>query len=511
MMAPPVTSSSVKSEPFKADEGTENFQRPVPPKLASLRDETSGADARAANASPQPTATGASLIRIEGDLRRCSSEKALWQHLANEPIALLPFEQALVFTAAAPAASIWPFKLRRTATFRRWKATAISGLANVNRDSPMTRWYENIASTLWQQHGTSSPCFAFELPSYADPEDPCTHEAALRFLLWVPLVDANQEVRVGWMLARNVPWEDAHKTLATRLAGAYAHGLSAIEGRQKPISAWRRHLNKVYVLALAAVVASLFIHIPLTTLAPVEVTPQDPLVMAAPMPGVVERLLVAPGAQVNKGTPLVQLIDTQLSSEFEVATQKLEVARAKMLRLQQASVEDVTAKRELAIASSEESVAIAERDYASAMLDKTVLRATQSGVALYGDPRDWVGRPVNAGEAIMRVADPERIEFQIKVPVSDAVNLHNGARVKVFLDAAPLDPLEAKIVRAAYKAETDAAGVASFTVTARAVDPNAAPERLGLRGTARIYGDSVSLMYYLLRRPVTAVRQWSGI
>lgn len=170
-----------------------------------------------------------------------------------------------------------------------------------------------------------------------------------------------------------------------------------------------------------------------------------------------------------------------------------------------------TAKRDLAVAQTEESVAMAERDYARAMLDKSVIRARQSGVALFGDPRDWIGRPVAVGEAIMRVADPNRVEFQIKVPVADAVNLQEGARVKVFLDAAPLEPIEAHILRAAYKAEADAAGVAAFTVTARFADPNARPERLGLRGTARVYGEPVSLFYYLLRRPITAVRQWTGV
>jgi hypothetical protein len=432
--------------------------------------------------------------------------------LANEPIALLPFGQALVLEAKSSSTSL---RFTLSATSRelkiRWKTVAVSGLTNVNRDSPMTRWYEHIVDTIWRLHGVESGVYVFDLPAYADPQDPCTDEAALRHLMWVPLVDADQLVKAGWLLARNTQWEESHQTLALRLAGAYAHGLSAIEGRGKPPTVLRRHQTKLYIALIALTVVSTFIHVPLTTLAPVEVSPQSPLVMAAPMPGVVERILILPGAQVSKGTPLIQLVDTQLRSDFEVASQKLEVARAKMLRLQQASVEDISAKREMAVAKSEEGVAIAERNYAKAMLEKTILHATQAGVALYGDPRDWVGRPVAAGEAIMRVADPQNVEYQIKVPVSDAVNLQAGARVKVFLDAAPLDSLEARVVRAAYKAETDAAGVSSFTVTAHITDPAVAPERLGLRGTARIYGESVSLWYYLLRRPITAMRQWTGI
>lgn len=445
---------------------------------------------------------GIQLIRIEGEVRRCKTREMLWQHLANEPVALLPFGQALVLEAqgsdkAAPRA--------------HWTTVAVSGMTRVNRDAPMIRWYENIVRSLRREGDAARGVRAFELPEHADPADPCTADAALRHLLWVPLADLDQPVRAGWLLARSAPWEDAHHKLAARLAGAYAHAESALAGRARPAPAWRRHPSRLALAAIAIAALLAFVRVPLTTLAPVEVTPQEPFVVAAPVAAVVERILVAPGAQVAQGAALVQLVDTTLRSDFEVADQKVEVARAKTLRLQQASVEDATAKRDLAVAQTEESVAMAERDYARAMLDKSVIRARQSGVALFGDPRDWIGRPVAVGEAIMRVADPNRVEFQIKVPVADAVNLQEGARVKVFLDAAPLEPIEAHILRAAYKAEADAAGVAAFTVTARFADPNARPERLGLRGTARVYGEPVSLFYYLLRRPITAVRQWTGV
>ena len=468
----------------------------------------------AANNGTSPA--GAHLIRIEGELRRCMTRDALWQHLANEAVALLPFGQALVFEAQARAVSRLPWRAHTgvsdaSGDVLRWKTVAVSGLARVNRDAPMTRWYENIAAAVWRQGEAARSVHVFELPAHADVDDPCTEDAVLRHLMWVPLADSAQPVAAGWLLASETPWDDRHQTLAARLAQAYAHGLSAIEGRAKPRRVWRRHQSKLAIAAAIAALALVFVQVPLTTLAPVEVTPQDPFVVAAPVPGVVERILVSPGAQVREGTPLVQLVDTTLRSDFEVATQKLEVSRAKMLRLQQASVDDATAKRELAIAQSEESVAQAERDYAQAMLDKSIIKAARAGVALYGDPQDWVGRPVAVGEAIMRVADPQRVEFQIKVPVADAVNLHEGAQVKVFLDADPLHPLDARIVRAAYKAEADAAGVASFTVTARASSADARVERLGLRGTARVYGEDVSLLYYLLRRPITAVRQWTGI
>ncbi|HVY07210.1 MAG TPA: HlyD family efflux transporter periplasmic adaptor subunit [Burkholderiales bacterium] len=443
-------------------------------------------------------AGSAHLIRIEGELRDCRSLAELWQHLVNESAALVAFGQAVLLECVEG---------RRL----QWRAAAVSGLSGINRDAPMLRWYEDIARNVGAQKGALSQPVAFSLPEHADPRDPCTREATLHELMWVPLRDIEDPPVAALLLAREAPWTESHRTLVMRLARAYAHGANAIRGRHRPPPAWRRHAARAIIVVAAVCAAAAFIPVPLTTLAPAEVAPQAPFVVAAPYAAVVDRILVQPGARVKPGDALVQLVDTTLRSDYEVARQRLEVARAKTLRYQQAAIDDPDAKRELAVAQTEEAVAAAERDYAQAQLGKSVIRAEQAGVALFGDPRDWAGRPVAVGEAIMRVADPAQAEFQVKVPAGDAVNLRNGARVKVFLDASPLRPLEATIVRAAYKAETDATGMATFLVTARMAGPFDASARLGSRGVAQIYGEPVTLFYYLLRRPITALRQWSGL
>lgn len=481
-----------------------NDSAPGTPMPAASQAGGGGAGAKVGGGGGGANAAGAAqLIRIEGELRLCTTLAQLWQHLANESSALLPFGQAVVLQS-------------NDKQHRHWQVVAISGLATVNRDAPAVRWFEHIASAVAQSRAEvidkAGDPHRFALPEFADADDPCTRESTQPEMMWVPLAEAGVPVSSALLLSRSQPWEESHATLALRLGRAYAHGALAIRGRTRPAAPWRRRLVRgSLALAVIAAVAA-FVPVSLTTLAPTEVAPQEAFVVAAPYPGVVERILVAPGAQVRSGDPLVQLVDTTLQSDFQVAQQRLEVARAKTLRYQQAAIEDSSAKRELAVAQTEQAVVAAERDYARAMLDKAVIRAERDGVALYGDPRDWAGRPVAVGEAIMRVADPAEAEFRLKVPAADAVNLRLGAKVKVFLDASPLHPLHAVVTRAAYQAETDAAGVASFLVTARAEDPEALRRaRLGSRGVAQVQGEPVSLFYYVLRRPITAVRQWTGL
>jgi hypothetical protein len=42
-------------------------------------------------------------------------------------------------------------------------------------------------------------------------------------------------------------------------------------------------------------------------------------------------------------------------------------------------------------------------------------------------------------------------------------------------------------------------------------DGTVIPPRLGIRGTAQLYGDRVPMIYYILRRPVAFLRQWVGL
>ncbi|MNJ03472.1 hypothetical protein D3C73_1637900 [compost metagenome] len=66
----------------------------------------------------------------------------------------------------------------------------------------------------------------------------------------------------------------------------------------------------------------------------------------------------------------------------------------------------------------------------------------------------------------------------------------------------------AQLERAAYEAQTTAAGQLAYRLDATFVE---ASPRIGLRGTAKLYGERAPLAYYLLRRPLAALRQGLGL
>ena len=53
-------------------------------------------------------------------------------------------------------------------------------------------------------------------------------------------------------------------------------------------------------------------------------------------------------------------------------------------------------------------------------------------------------------------------------------------------------------------------GVSAYRLRGQ-FDPGTVVPRIGLRGTARITGEKAALGYYLFRRPIAAVREWTGL
>jgi multidrug resistance efflux pump len=150
----------------------------------------------------------------------------------------------------------------------------------------------------------------------------------------------------------------------------------------------------------------------------------------------------------------------------------------------------------------------AELDYAHQLLARSEIRAERDGIAVFADAERWTGKPVQTGERLMQLADPVQAELRLELPVGDAIALQPGAEVALFLDSDPLHRHVAQLERAAYEAQTTAAGQLAYRLDATFVE---ASPRIGLRGTAKLYGERAPLAYYLLRRPLAALRQGLGL
>ncbi len=432
------------------------------------------------------------LNQLESAARKAQTVKALQFLMVNETRRLFLYRQGFLLSAGHPGR-------------RPYQVEAASSIAVVDRQAPLVRWLEAIVAAAPAQ--SREPASVQLDPAQYPPElRKEWSEFSMPYVLWAPLVLTDGRVLGGLWLARESAWPDAERALVERLCETYAHAWGAL-GAGRP-RRWRFGSRQRWIAA-AITVGALLLPVRLTSLAPVEVIGKDPEVVSAPLNGVIGDIKVLPNTPVKPGQVLFTYEDTSFRNDYVVAEKALEVALAEFRKAAQGSFDDPKSKAEVALLKAKTEQAKAERDYARDVLDKVEVKALSPGLLLYKDKADWIGKPVSVGERIMEVADPNRVELRVYVPVKDAIVTQEGFQVRAFLDVDPIHPLAAKVSHASYKAEVIHNDVLAYQVDADLLE-SGDKVRIGLQGTAKIYGERVSLYFYLFRRAISAARQYVG-
>ncbi|MBR9866129.1 MAG: HlyD family efflux transporter periplasmic adaptor subunit [Oceanospirillales bacterium] len=436
------------------------------------------------------------LLQLEHGFRRAESSTELHYVLCNQLRQLIDFDVAI---------------LLRMNEADRLKIEAVSDHASIERTAPFVTWFEHMAQKELLSEALGVQVIETQSWSEADLKE--LAEFTPDQLLWVPLIHpATNQSLGGLILAREEVWNDKSRSLAGHIASTASHAMQALD-RQSFLKSFKSFVmkNRLIRYVILTIIALMFIPVRLSVIAPAEIVAKAPFLVTAGINGAIKSIDVMPGEVVSKNTPLVRFDDTQLVSEYEIARKSQLRAEAELLTTQRGGFVDVREKSKINELKANVELRKSEVEYAQKQLDKAVLVADQSGVVVLNDPHAWVGRPVSIGEKIMSIADPLRIEIKIMLPVQDSIVLKQDEPIRLFLDSDPLNSLDLSFVYATYLPEkTPQEVLANKVIADLDATQDRAGLRIGMRGTAKLYGDRVSLFYYLFRRPITFVRQWVG-
>ena len=194
----------------------------------------------------------------------------------------------------------------------------------------------------------------------------------------------------------------------------------------------------------------------------------------------------------------------------EVADKSRAVAQADFLRETQKSFSDGNSKGELSSFKAKFEEKVAEAQYTRDLFERIRITAPEDGIVVFSDPNDWIGKPVQTGERIVQIADPQHVQIAINLPVEDALNLEAGAKVKLYLNVSPLDTVEGELTQSSYEPVPVAEGFVAYRLKAD-IATGELPPRIGLKGTAKIYGAWAPFVYHVFRKPLAATRRYLGI
>ncbi len=431
------------------------------------------------------------LRAVEKGFREANTEAELAHLVANQTRKLVGARQVVVFRQ----------------TGRKFFVVAVSSVAVVDRATPFIRWMETTARRARASFASNSTT-AFEASAFQGGHQTTAQSYPFPYLIWSPIVDRKGDSFAGVLCARETPWTaddsrfiDAHKDVI-------AVHWRALGGRASRRSRrWLRGTLKA--LAVTLLCGAMALPVPMTTLAPFEVVAHAPQHVTAPLNAVIKTVLVRPNQPVVRGQPLLQFDDTILRNELRVAEQAVTVAAARYDLAQQNAFRDPSARRDVSIAKAELDLKSAERDFAQEKLAKTTVYAARDGIAIYSDEDTLIGRPVKVGERLLDIADPDAVALRVEVPIADAIVIDKSQRVRLFLNSEPLSSLEGRITAIGYHAEPNSTQQLVYPVKAK-FDRTNQVARIGDRGTAQLFGETVPLAFFLLRRPFTSLRQYFG-
>jgi Barrel-sandwich domain of CusB or HlyD membrane-fusion len=436
----------------------------------------------------------ATLLRLARRARHAGDLNELAFTLVNESFQLAEYRQS----------ALW---------LRQGGIRALSGVSAPEQNAPFVHWLSGLVASM---SSVSSNDEMTRIITAGDvPQDlrGSWAEWLPAEVLWVPLSNTQTGVL---LMARDAHWQPDEIALLSEWTDMWAHEWRArvnAQLRRGLFGGWaglKNLRNARWIRYALPAVVILCIPVRLTVLAPGELVPARPSVIRAPFDGVVGQVLVQPNQRVSENQPLFTLDQSTLQARLGVAQQALITAEAAYRQQAQIAVFDAKGKARLAELQGAIAERQAEASYLKQQLERSTITASRDGIVMFDDPSQLTGRPVVTGERIATVADEHDVEVEAWLAPGDLIELPSRPHVTLYLNTSPLSPVSATLRYVLYEATESPDG--SFAYRMRAtVNKDQALHRVGLRGTAKVSGKHVPLVYWLLRRPLATARELIGL
>lgn len=410
-----------------------------------------------------------------------------------------------------------------TQTHGRCKVTAVSGVPNIDRYSPVVREIKEVASEVESTIGLT----VAEPPT----EDPLPTERHGESTLG----DSDETIQTGHLILRGVAVLDHHcrwrlvledhqavdptteeidrwKSFSRQLGGLLEHhdqcvnsGLKRLLTRPgKRNYSWLRRSFVPLGIASIIVIAGLT-PVPMVVKAAGHLQPEFTQILYSPRSAVVTEVLVEHGQQVQLGQPILRLEDNELDQQIEQLNSRLAILSQQWSSLQDEQTRiDTRDKKLLANLALQQRAIEEERRGLTSQLEiclqnrqSLVLHARLDGrVDAWQIQQSLNDRPVDRGQALLRII-PENKSWivQAKIPEdrldllldlqASQVSRSESVVAKLVFTAYPDNSVLAELVEVGpvvTENQSSPAALATFTVATNALPliQSGAPVEIGI-------------------------------
>ncbi len=187
----------------------------------------------------------------------------------------------------------------------------------------------------------------------------------------------------------------------------------------------------------------------------------DNVAIGGPVEGLVEKVFVKVWENVEKGQPLFRLDTRELASQIAVDEAHVQVAKAKLVRLQDqydrlASINDPRAISTDMLKTRENDVLVAEKEVLLAemqlvhslnLLNRMTVVAPRSGTVIQSNLLEGEYLSLNAADPAMLLGDLTQMQIRADIDEQNAHEVIHGAHARGYPKSNPDKPLALEFVR----------------------------------------------------------------
>jgi len=255
----------------------------------------------------------ARLIGLEKKTREAKTQDELNFVVANETRQIINFVNSFLLLKAPTD---------------KFQVKASSDLATVDRTSPLIVFIENIINDSGQSFKETQNIEVEKISKKIKVKKP---KNIPDNILCAPIVSPQKGLQGYLILCRNEKFVENEIELSRHFSVTFGHAFNSFLSDFSLKNFLKKYLfgSKAWIVIIAIILISI-IPIKITSTAPVEVVPKNPILITSPFNGVVKNIVANNNDQINKGDLLVQLEDTDLLNNYNLSKQSLQVAEKEL-------------------------------------------------------------------------------------------------------------------------------------------------------------------------------------
>ncbi|TAK77455.1 MAG: HlyD family secretion protein, partial [Gammaproteobacteria bacterium] len=355
----------------------------------------------------------ATLLVLDDEIKKLSNLREFGFFTTNETHRLIPYHTACLWQRRGYVGQM---------------ILAQSGVAEIDAHAPSNQWLVEFIGKIQQTDNAK----IIHKVNLAELEGDDNENFFPKAVLWCPFLNKSNELSGGLLFFRETDFTQSEIKMITWLIASYQYTWQILN-KHKLKPSWKKvkeHHLRIGVTFF--IIAILLFPIRLSVLGTATVVPKDPVLINAPLHGVIKTFAVKPGQYVHANQLLLSFDKTDLIADKEVNQKNFQLTEAKLRTAVNGSFDNKEARFEIPILQAQLNIDKAHVDYTNALLAKADVFSPSAGVVVFDSKEDWIGQPVETGTRILVIADPKNVQLRVMLPIANMIQLEVGAKGDFF-------------------------------------------------------------------------------